>query len=364
MYDNAELDLEGILDEIRPNDDNNEADALSIANEKALDDLTEEQVRQLSQAVARDVFHKKNVLSASLLEALSQGHAAFAKKLLEIHVQLSEVSQVTINEETPSFAEVAAKAVQSYLPEILKKVELAGKTAKLNGKQVLVMVGEKHDDPYSKLFESVLLGVLKLQNLFIESTPELVKEHVEPFQKKEPDAPDKDEIGLRQRFYRYLYEQGATITGVDIDKASAKQQVEDELGPRPPEKDPGLPEWKAKLMEQSVVLRNLGIVKALTQKPAPGVLIVGATHLPGLAKDSELAKAYEIVAISTLVPEEVSDRDIFAFGRELSVTSELKEMDGLSIASDENLPSFGAGEVSSSELFKLAEKLVIEINDV
>lgn len=369
MYKDAEIDIEGILDEIRPADERNESDALAISKDKALDATTEEQIRRLTSAVALDVFKETNILSSALLEALSQGHTAFAKKLLEIIVQpASEVPEVTEDDElpeTPSFADVAEKAVRSYLPEILKKVDSAQKAAALKEKQVLVMVGEKHDDPYSKLFEAVLLGVLKLQNLFIEATPAQVEEHVEPYQdqEKKPNAPDDNVIGHRQRFYRYLYEKGATVTGVDVDKESAKQEIEKKLGP-PPINEPALSEWKAKLMEQSVVLRNQGIVRTLAKAPASGILIVGATHLPGLAAAPELTEAYEIVSITTLMPDVASARDKLIFDRELSTTRDLKSMDKLAVASEESLTGFSPEQVPASEVFKMANDLVIEINTI
>jgi hypothetical protein len=91
-------------------------------------------------------------------------------------------------------------------------------------------------------------------------------------------------------------------------------------------------------------------------------LLVGATHLPGLASDVELAKAYEIVTISIVTPQAAIVRDMIAFGRKLKTTKGLKSLSGLVVATQEDQQGFAAEDVSASELFALADKLVLELN--
>jgi Domain of unknown function (DUF4157) len=371
MYKNAKLDIEEILDLIRPDNDNNEDDAKAISKLAALDSTTKEQVTQVFNAVFRENFDRENKIEpstnyqSSLLAALENGFDAFANKLLAVITELSSSkTEEKSNEskvESPSFEKVAREAVESRFPEILERIKGAQDAGVKSGKPLLVMVGEQHDDPYSKLVEAILIKKLKLQKLFIETTPQQVTQYIEPYKDKKSSESETSLYGHRQRFYSYIYEQGANFEGVDVNKESDKEETEKQLGLRP-EIDSELTEWKAKFMEQSVVKRNISISKTLMQSPSAGLLLVGATHLPGLATDVELAKAYEIVTISIVLPEAATGRDMIAFGRELETTKGLKSLSGLVVATQEEQTSFAVEDVSASELFALADKLVLEMN--
>jgi hypothetical protein len=372
MYKGARADIEQLLSEVRPdNDDQNEADAKLISKEAALDATTKEQVDKVFNAVSMENFQRdagqtpSTTLQSSLLAALQNGSAAFATKLLALIVELSSAkTEETDNNtsiESPAFEPIASEAVATHLPEILGRINEAQSKGAISRKPLLVMVGEKHDDPYSKLIEAILVNKLKLQKLFIEATPEAVAEHIEPYRLTEPTAPETSDTGHRQRFYRYIYQQGATFEGVDVDKELVKKEVEQQLGPRP-EAESERTEWKAKFMEQSVVRRNIMMSKTLTKSPLPGLLLVGATHLPGLAADVELANSYEVVTISIVLPQDVIERDMMAYGRQLETTKGLPGLSGLLLATNENMPGFQPANVPASDVYKLADSLVLEMN--
>jgi hypothetical protein len=376
MYKGAKIDIELLLESLRGEDDENETYAKAIAKESSLDSVTPKQMKDVAIAVEREIFNRENKLptsteyQASLNLALTKGSSAFAAALLKIIEELSQSeieakSEIdTKGDKFPLFESEVRKAVESHFPTILQAITKAQKASASTGKPLLVIIGEQHDDPYSRFIEAVLISLmldLNLPKFYIETTPQAVEEHVAPYKEKEPEAPDTTESGHRQRFFRHVYEKGGTIEGVDVDKETAKAQVESKLGPRP-EKQEELEGWKARFTTQSVDRRNLGISKTLRQTPAPGILLVGATHLAGLAQDPELASVYEIVTIATVHPKAAAARDIMLYGHVLPATEQLPNISGLVVAANEEAPNFVPEDVPASKLFALASEVSLEVS--
>lgn len=364
MYEDAKYHIADLLEEIRSDNFNNETDAERIVQQSSLDLVTKEEILRVKTAVEVEAEAEweseattdqptSTNFKNQLASALAQSHAAFADKLLEIIKALTSGDKTEIaTDETLAFIEAAQQAVNLYLPTIMERIEEVKAAAESRKKPLLVIVGERHDDPYAKLIEAVLIGKLKLEKLFIEATAEDVEKSIAPFKKRKPTASETTIFGHRQHFYHYLYQHVNTVEGVDVDKDEAKQSLAKKMQAAASDEE------RATFIEQSLELRNRGILKTLQATPASGVLIVGVSHLPGLVADSKLAEAYQIVAITTLHPNAAIERDRIMYGRKLSTTSKLEEMEKLVIAGEEDPGDFNPANVNVSQLIELAQTLI------
>lgn len=363
MYEYAEIDIAGILDDIR-GDTDNEADAETISKLPSLAEVTNEQLNDVSKWV---MLHP-DTIGAQLALALGIGLNEFANELLKVIanppennlLQHEHIDDGEVDVESTTFKALIAEAVEIHAPALGKLIDEAQSRATISGKKLLVIVGEVHDDPYSRVMVTILVGAMTRlggNRLYIESTPELVKQHVEPFSENEPNKNDESEAAHRQHFFHNIYKQGAPIIGVDVDKETAGEKVKESLGPKP-ESSEGETEWKAKYMEQTVNLRNKGIAEAVVADPKSGVMLVGLSHLPGLQSDPLIQSAYEIVTVAAALPEAAVTRDWIAYGRILSTNDALTKMQGVyQGGKQEPTP-----EVSAPDAYDVAEQMIIELN--
>jgi len=351
MYEDAQDDIDLILCAVLRTLDNEER-ALQIAGLSQLDGVTEENL----QSVLTWVKRFEDRAAAPLREALKVGDTAFAQALLNLIAnppKEEEVSLTTVPEDTGAtdFEALIREAMDIHVPRVGQMIDEAQERARHSGKKLLVIVGEGHDDPYSRVMVTILVGAmqrLKASRLYIESTPDLVRQHVEPYQHKEPTVDDETDIAHRQHFYRGLYEQGATVTGVDVDKNTVRTSGEEEG------------EQKAALAEKNVKTRNLGIAKTVAAHDESGVMLVGLSHLAGLAGDETIRSVYEIVTISTMLPEEAETHDYIAYGRVLDTTAGLSGLKDLYPGVAPGL----RGAVKAKDAYAIAGKMVIELNQV
>ncbi|MBW8687975.1 hypothetical protein [Chitinophaga rhizophila] len=354
MYEFGEDDIDLLLCAILKTFDNEDR-ALEISRLSLLDKISEEDVKKIvSQATLEN-----QLVIAPLKIALETGNEKFAEALLSLIQKLPEIEETTTTATTREIPDASAEAFDSliesamriHVPEVGSRIDTAQERATRNNKKLLVIVGEGHDDPYSRVMVTVLVAAMQRLNaghLYIESTPDQIKEHVEPYQEKTPALDDTTHFAHRQHFYHNLYQQGTTVSGVDIDKFTVKEEQKEAVSH----------ENKAFIAEENVNKRNTSIAKTVVEQDKSGVLLVGFSHLGGLASDPRLRSAYEIVTISTVLKEDAEFHNTIAYGRTLSTTAASFQMEDLYYG---NAPG-DKSEVRAKDAYATARKMVIEVN--
>ncbi len=359
MFMGAASMIEVLLDLAREADNADLADEIEAI--ESLQDVTRSQVQALYMAAQSD-----QGIVGKLRAVLDSGAAEVARVMLELLEELPTQEEVIEEDvvEEPDFESIIRKAVEVHAPIVGGLIEEARSRATKSGKKLLVIVGEQHDDPYGRVMLTILVGAIQrlaVGKLYVESTPEKVKEHVEPYRKQEPKSDAKDEFGHKQHFFRALYGQGAEIQGVDIFKEIADEKAQDQLGPEP---EVGKDEWKAKMMERKIAIRNVGMAKALTEAPESGVLLVGLTHLPGLASDEAIRDSYEIVSVAAALPKMAAGRDFMAYGRVLGHTEALGQMKDLYVGADEDSGTHSVADLDPVATYALAKQMTVEVDEL
>ncbi|WP_343689862.1 DUF4157 domain-containing protein [Chitinophaga sp.] len=359
MYEDAKDDIEPILDWLLETFENEDR-AEEISNLSELDNVTEKDLKSVLLWVKDPEYQ----VAASLKAALNQGNEAFATLLLELianppqKVDASS-SDLGSGSSIKQFEELIGQALQIHVPFVGAKIDAAHERAKRLGKKLLVIVGEGHDDPYSRVMVTILVGAMQRLNVsrfYIESTPDQVRQHVEPYHDNEPTQHDGSDIAHRQHFFRNLYQQGANVTGVDIYKNTGSESTTTE-----PISEKERTELKAVLAELNVKKRNEGIAKTLVEHDESGVLLVGMSHLAGLAADETINEAYEIVTISTMLIEEAKSLNRIFYGRELDTTAGLSDLRDLYVgAAPDDMPM----NVTAKDAYEIAAKMVINLNEL
>ena len=354
----------GVAMEVLLEDQLGVKDFESVANDldqrKDLENVTAAQIMELAQRVNKD-----SNLKIQLAQRLQQGKDAFAAALLGQIALFGQIApeQKPEQDEPPvtvDFENLIRTAVDQHAPLLGAQIDEAQERARKSGKKLLVIVGEKHDDIYARVMVTVLVGAMQrisIQRLYLETTPETLHKYVEPYHDSEPDPNLSEEGKARAHFFRSLYKLGTTLEGVDVQKETAKREVEQRQGKKPTT-EPSRSEWEAKFLEQTVAARNTGMANALATRSESGVLLVGLNHLPGLASDPVIQNAYEIVTVAASLPSEGIDRDKLLFGRTLSHTQDLNSMPDLYVGSS----NVAIGGVDPVKAFALAQRMAFELS--
>jgi len=350
MLQGARSALETLLEDLGEDDPEKLAHALEDL--PGFKDLTLKQIMSLAQKVDTDSSLKDQLAKQMQLDA-----QAFAAALLGQIGPEQEPEQdgppVTVD-----FEKLIQAAVEMHAPLLGARIDAAQERARKSGKKLLVIVGEKHDDIYARVMVTVLVGAMQrisIHRLYLETTPDALHEYVDSYRNREPDPDLSGEFKARGHFFRSLYQLGTTLEGVDVQKETAtcevKKRQDDE-----PSTDPDRSKWRANFWEQNVAARNTGMAKALATRSESGVLLVGLSHLPGLASDPVIQNAYEIVTVAASLPSEGIGRDYLAFGRVLAHTDALKCMTDLYVGgSDAEI-----GEVDPRKAFALAKQMTFD----
>lgn len=351
IYDDAKDDIDMILCWLLKKEGNEER-AVAISKVPALDTIAEDKL----PLVLEWLRTMEEQVAPPLKIALSQSNEAFANALLALiaNPPQKEETDSSSHEETDTsvedFQELIGKALEIHVPRVGAMIDEAQERASSLGKKLLVIVGEGHDDPYSRVMVTILVGAmqrLKVNRFYIEATPEQVKQHVEPYKENKPARDDDHNFAQKQHFFHNLYKQGANVTGVDIYKENAEPTTMEDSTER-----------RATLAEQNVNMRNKGIAEAVVKHNESGVMLVGLSHLPGLASDKAINSTYEIVTISTQLIEYAKVHSQIAYNRVLSTTAGLSGMKGLYEGNPPNEP----GKITAKDAYAIAEKMVIEVN--
>jgi hypothetical protein len=361
MYDGAESDIDLVLCIVLGTFEN-EARALEISKLSALDNVTDDELDAVTEAIRSGDQQGKALLKAGL----EKGNDAFAEALLALIATPSQVETVTssttvsVDTSATDFEALIREALARHVPRVGGMIDAAQERALKSGKKLLVIVGEGHDDPYSRVMVTILVGAMQRLNVnrfYIESTPDLVRQHVEPYQHQTPKEDVPEMFAHKQHFYHSLYQQGATISGVDVDKETVRTSETDAKMEQPTSEEERI-KRKAILADENVRRRNVGIAKTVVAHNESGVMLVGLSHLAGLAADKSIQSAYEIVAISTMLKEEAIGHNFMVYGRSLETTAGLSEMEHLYEGDSPGIP----GEVTAKDAYAIAEKMVIEVN--
>jgi len=364
MYEDAEGEIDLILCMVLKTFDN-EARALEISKLTELDKVTEEEIDSVLTVLRSG--HQETI--ATLKAALDEGNDKFAQALLalianppeEVNEDLSTTALVDTSAD--DFEALIREALAIHVPNVGQMIDEAQERARHSGKKLLVIVGEGHEDPYSRVMVTILVGALqrlKANRFYIELTPDQVRDYVEPHRNVEPVGNDTGSVAHQQHFFHHLYQQGARVTGVDIYKKTAMSGV---TNPKTLESisEVERAEKQAAYSEENVKRRNVGIAQTVTSYNESGVMLVGVSHLAGLAADETIRSAYEVVTISTMLKNEAKGHNEMVYGRMLNATAGLFGMENLYEGYRPDV-SGERGQVKAKDAFAIAKQMVIEVN--
>lgn len=358
MYEDAEDDIDMLLCAVLQTF-NNEEHALKIAGMPELENVTDEDLKRVTAAVLKSGSQSRLTLKA----ALEANDKAFAGALLLMIASPEKLDEESIpvtpmvDDSAARFETLIENALKIHVPFVGEMIDQAQERARHSGKKLLVIVGEGHDDPYSRVMVTMLVGAmqrLKIRNFYIESTPDLVTQHVKPYKNETPTKDDESDVAHRQHFYHHLYRQGVEIIGVDVDKANVASSENEVKEQTPGSGD----EQRALRAEENVKRRDIGIAKTVSAHAESGVMLVGLSHLAGLAANEDIKSVYEIVTISTMLTEDAKSLNKIAYGRVLGTTDGLTDISNLYVGDNRS----ESVNVKAKDAYAIAEKMIIKVN--
>lgn len=335
-----------------------------------LKDLDPAQIMKLAKKVKAE-----SRLKNDLIDQLNTGIEQFSKAIL---ANITSEQKPEHDKPHVDFESLIRSAISIHAPAIGAKIDEAQERSRKSGKKLLVIVGEMHDDLYGRVMVTALVGAMRrifVHNLYLEATPDAVRKHVESYESKGVGQSKEDyEIKARAYFFRSLYNLRTNIKGVDILEETAEQEGKEQQINREIEQlkqkkqqmeqmeqmeqiEAEIAKLRSQLNELNVVAKNIRMARALASQPESGVLLVGLAHLPGLASDPEIKRAYEIVTITAVHTKELATRDILSFGRLQSYSEGIKSVPGLYIGGSD----MEIGEVDLIEAFELAQQIALEL---